>query len=124
GETQSIAVKVINTGAAPTVINSISVDGGGGGFSLGGAPNLPLQLAQGVSASFNVIFAPNKTGSATGTLRMDANTFNLVGSANAPAPLSSVVFDGASGNQAALAQPAIGLSLSAPYPLALTGTLA
>jgi hypothetical protein len=123
GETQSTTVKLLNTGAAPAIVSNIGVDGGNGAFSLAPQPALPLKIDPGGSASFNLAFAPNTTGAANATLRIDANSFSLAGSGNAPAALPDVVFDGAGSPQTALAQPTLGLSLAAPYPLKLNGTL-
>jgi len=123
GETTSTTVRLVNTGSAQAIVSNIGVEGGNGAFSLAPQPALPLRIDPGGRTSFNVVFAPNTTGAANATLRIDTNSFILAGSGNAPAALPNVVFDGAASPQTALAQPSVGLSLAAPYPLKLNGTL-
>jgi hypothetical protein len=54
---------------------------------------------------------------------VDNATFTLSGAGNAPPPLPAIRFDGATGTQDALQQPAVGMVIASAYPLALTGTL-
>jgi hypothetical protein len=72
---------------------------------------------------FDITFSPSTLGVTTATLRIDSQSFILSGAGNAPPPLPPLQFDGASGAQEPLQQPAIGLTLARPYPLTLTGTL-
>ena len=123
GGTQSTTVKVTNSGTAPALIANIGITGGGSVFNVSGGPTLPLNLAVGATASFNVVFSPNVTGTATATLLVNAIDFNLIGSATAPPPLSNVTFSGSSGAAQPLAQPTVGLAIESPYPLDLNGTL-
>jgi hypothetical protein len=62
-------------------------------------------------------------GAATATLRVDTNTFTLNGAGTSPAPLPGYRFEGASGTQEPLQQPAVSLTLASGYPLTLNGTL-
>lgn len=123
GSTESTTVQLVNTGTAQAVISNISASGSGGAFNVAGVPALPLKLSPGAGSSFSVVFAPNATGTLTGTLQLDAISFSLLGSGTAPPPLSNAVFSGASGTAQPLTQPAIGLSLQSAYPLDVNGTL-
>jgi hypothetical protein len=72
---------------------------------------------------FTVQFAPQTTGQSTAPLVINDQQFTLSGFGSAPAAIPSYQFTGASGNQAPLTQATVGLSLAAPYSLALTGKL-
>jgi len=119
--TESFTIQ--NTGTAPATVNSISVAQATSAFSLSSLPSLPATIAAGASVSFNINFAPTVPGSNTATLLIDSQSFTLFGSGNPPPTLPGYQFVGASGTQQALQQPAIGLTLNSPYPLAITGTL-
>lgn len=84
---------------------------------------MPLTLAPTAMATFTISFAPLAMGAATGTLNLDTQTFTLTATGTQPVPLPSYSFSGAAGVQSPLAQPAIGLALSTPYALPITGTL-
>jgi hypothetical protein len=70
-----------------------------------------------------VNFAPQALGASTATLRIDTQTFTVSGTGNPPPALADYRFEGTSGVQEPLQQPGVGLQLSSPYPLTLTGTL-
>lgn len=123
GATESTTITLVNSGTAQALVSNISAGGTSGAFNVAGLPALPLQLNPGASSSFQVVFAPNTTGTLTGTLQVDTSSFSLLGSATAPPALSNAVFSGPSGTEQPLSQPAIGLSLQSPYPLPLNGTL-
>ena len=112
-----------NEGTAPAQINSISVTSTGNVFAIASVPALPARLEPGGTVTFSMTFAPVSIGANSGTLRIDTNTFTLSGSANPPAALPEYSFQGGTANVDAQQQPAIGLSLNAPYPLALNGVL-
>jgi hypothetical protein len=112
-----------NTGTSATTISSIGLAAPSTIFTLSGVPALPISLQPNATAGFDIGFAPNALGTATATLRVDNQTFTLSGAGNAPPPLPEIRFDGATGVQDALQQPAVGLTLASAYPLALTGTL-
>jgi hypothetical protein len=112
-----------NDGTSAALINSIAVGGTGTTFAVGTLPSLPMRLDPGAAASFAIVFTPVTTGVNTGTLRIDTNTFMLSAAAGAPAALPDYSFQGGTTSVDAQQQPAIGLSLNAPYPLALNGTL-
>ncbi|MDX1982235.1 MAG: choice-of-anchor D domain-containing protein [Bryobacteraceae bacterium] len=118
-----LAFEVSNTGTASTTVNSVSLASVTAGFDLENLPSLPLQLEAGASVRFNVKFEPAVVGAATTTLRVDTATFTINATGTQPPPLPGYRFDGASGNQQPVQQPAVGLLLSQAYPLALTGKL-
>jgi hypothetical protein len=123
GGSSSLRFAISNTGTTPTTVSSIGLAAPSTVFTLSSLPNLPVNVAPNQTVSFDASFAPVSLGTSTATLRVDNLTFTLSGAGNAPPTLPAIVFDGASGTQDALAQPAIGLSLARAYPLALTGTL-
>jgi len=123
GATSTLRFNITNTGTSPATISSIGLAAQSTIFTLAGLPNLPLTLAPEASAGFNIQFVPNALGASTATLRVDNQTFTLSGTGNAPPPLPDIQFDGATGAQQPLQQPAIGMLLSRAYPLALSGTL-
>ncbi|MEK7409038.1 MAG: choice-of-anchor D domain-containing protein [Acidobacteriota bacterium] len=123
GRTTSVKFVISNTGTAPTVVNSISLAGTNLPFTLSGLPALPLTLAAGASAGFNIEFTPVAVGVAAASLKVDTSTFTLSASAGPPDPLPSYRFAAPSGPQEPMQQPAVGLTLDAPYPIALSGTL-
>lgn len=123
GGNSALQFVVANTGTAPTTVSSIGLAAPTTVFTLGPLPGLPITLAPNATATFRITFTPSALGTSTATLRVDNQTFTLTGAGNAPPPLPPIQFDGASGPQDALQQPAIGLTLGSAYPLALSGTL-
>jgi hypothetical protein len=123
GETTTVQFTAKNEGTSQTQINSISVSGTGTTFVAGALPRLPATLAAGDSVTFAITFTPATVGANAGALRIDTSTFTLSGSASAPAALPAYSFQGASGAQEPQQQPAVGLTLNANYPLALSGVL-
>ncbi len=126
GKSATAKFVVSNTGNSPASVSSINIAASGTStvWSLSGLPALPASVPAGKAISFTITFAPSTTGTATAALKVDTQSFTLSGSGNPPPALPDYRFDGASGPQEALQQPAVGLLLSSPYPLALTGTLA
>ncbi|MEZ5351803.1 MAG: choice-of-anchor D domain-containing protein [Bryobacteraceae bacterium] len=123
GSTGGLQFTMTNTGNAPTTVSSIGLAAPSTVFVLENLPALPIQLEPNASAGFRIAFAPVALGTSTATLRVDNLSFTLSGAGNAPPPLPAIRFEGASGAQSALSQPAIGLTLASAYPLALSGTL-
>lgn len=123
GANSTVNFQITNTGTAQGSVNSISIASTGTIFELTNVPGLPVTLAPGATASFGVRFAPAMVGAATASLRVDTNTFTLNGAGTSPAPLPGYRFEGASGAQEPLQQPAVSLTLASGYPLALSGTL-
>jgi len=114
---------VQNTGTVAATIFNIGIGESPSPFSVSGLPALPLTLAPSAQSTFNVAFAPVAVGFANGTLRLDSNVVPLIGSGTAPPPLPAYSIEGPSGNVDAASQPNVSLKLSAPYPVAIAGTL-
>lgn len=123
GRTATARFYVINNGTAPGAVNSISVTGTTTAFTLADLPSLPLSVSAGATAFFTIQFTPTVVGGTTATLRVDTLSFTLSGTAAAPDPLPSYRFEAPSGSQEPMQQPQIALTLAAPYPLPLIGTL-
>jgi len=123
GESNSITFTATNSGTSPSTINAIGLTAASTIFTLSQTPALPAQLAPGASISFSVQFAPAAQGASTATLKVDNASFTLNGFGEAPAPLPTLRFTGATGAQDALQQPAIGLAIASPYRTNVTGTL-
>ena len=122
GGTSTASFTVRNDGTASTQITSISASPTNT-FTLGSLPNTPIMLAPTAVVTFSIVFAPVATGTNTGTLRIDTQTFTLSGSTSPPPALPAYSYSSAGGNVDAQQQPAVGLSLSTAYPIALTGAL-
>jgi hypothetical protein len=120
GSTATGTFNVLNAGNLPTTINSISVSGQYFGITI---PPLPSVINPGSILSIPAFFAPNALGTLTGTLGIDTQIFTLKGFGTAPPSLPSYTFTGVADTAAPAAQPVIGLSLSSPYSLDITGTL-
>jgi hypothetical protein len=123
GSTATISFTINNQGNASTTIGSIYVGSTATGFNVSGLPTLPLTLGAGNSTSFAITFSPNTVGVATAGLTIDTASFSLTGPGTPPPALPTYSFTGASGTQAPMTQPAIGLSLSSAYGLPVSGTL-
>ena len=122
GRSSELQFRINNTGTLPATLNSISI-AGPDTFTLLDVPAFPAELAAGASIPVRVRFAPTALGTQTATLRVDNATFTLNASGTNPAPLPEYRFEGPSGAQPPRTQPTVRLSLTAPYTLALTGTL-
>ncbi|MBL8177901.1 MAG: choice-of-anchor D domain-containing protein [Bryobacterales bacterium] len=123
GEGTSVQFQISNTGTAPGNVTAISITSANSVFEISSLPRLPVTLEPGQATTFNIRFSPTALGAATATLRVDSQSFTLNGTGGNPAPLPSYRFEGASGAQEALTQPAVSLTLANAYPLALSGTL-
>ncbi len=119
----SLTFSIQNTGTSGATISSINLAAASTVFSLQQLPNLPTTLNPGGTITFSANFVPNSLGSLTATLLVNNNAFTLSGTGTQPASLPAYQFQGPSGTEPAAQQPSIGLILSAPYPLALQGTL-
>jgi hypothetical protein len=73
GASQSLSVKLTNTGASSITISQATVTGAG--FSMSGL-TLPLALAAGQSRSFSISFAPTSGGTATGNVAITSDASN------------------------------------------------
>ena len=114
---------VSNTGTLPATIANIGVGEQNSPFSLSGLPALPVTVAPNSDVHFTIVYAPTTTGFSDGTLRLDTTVVGLTGSGTIPPPLPSYTIQGPSGNVDPQSQPAVRLSLSSVYPVAVTGTL-
>jgi len=123
GESNSIQFTATNSGTSPATVNSIGLTAASTVYTLAQVPSLPAQLAPGASLSFGVQFAPSAQGATTATLKIDNASFTLNGFGEAPAPLPTIRFTGATGAQDALQQPAVGLSIASAYRVSVNGTL-
>ncbi len=73
GTSNSQTIKLSNAGSASVTISQATVSGSG--FSLTGI-TVPLTIAAGSSATFNVAFTPSAAGSVTGTVSLVSNAPN------------------------------------------------
>ncbi len=123
GRTSNVQFTVSNTGTAQATLSSVSIISTTTVFTLTDVPGLPLVVQPGATVSFGVGFTPTVLGNATATLKIDTLSFTLSGTGNQPVALPDYRVEGPTTAQDAMQQPAIGLTLASPYPLALTGTL-
>jgi ASPM-SPD-2-Hydin domain-containing protein len=123
GSSSSVPFTVMNSGTKPATIATVAVGDTHGIYQLQDLPDFPVTLNSGDSVTFTIVFAPATTGFANATLQINSQLFALSGSGTPPPPLPAIQFTGASGTVDPQSQPAVGLTLAAPYPLALNGTL-
>jgi hypothetical protein len=92
GTSTSLSETITNTGGSAVAISQVSVTGAG--FSTSGLPSFPINLTSGQSVTFNAIFTPTSSGTASGSLSMLSNASNpslgiaLSGTATAPGTLA------------------------------------
>jgi hypothetical protein len=86
-------------------------------------PSTPVSIAAGATVSVPIAFTPTTVGTVTATLAFDNEDITLKGIGTAPQALPSYTFTGVGGSAPPATQPSIGLTLSAPYPATVTGTL-
>jgi len=122
-QTEQLSFDVKNTGTLPAMISNIGVGQITGPFGVAGLPSLPLTLAPNADFHLTITFTPVSLGFSNGTLLLDTTSIPLIGSGTEPPPLPSYTISGPSGNTAPLTQPSIGLTLSSPYPVAISGSL-
>jgi len=122
-QSEQLSLDVKNTGTLPATISNIGVQPTGGPFSLSGQPPLPVTLAPNANFQITITFKPTTLGLSNANLLFDTTTIGLQGSGTQPPPLPSYTISGPSGNGAPMTQPAIGLTLSSPYPVEISGTL-
>ena len=123
GQSSTTSFTITNSGTNAATINSIFIPTGKNVFTLTGVPSAPVTIQPNTSTSFNILFAPTATGTNTGLLQIDGQNFTLSGPGASPPALPSYQFQSPGGVIAPLQQPSIGLTLGAPYPVDLTGTL-
>jgi hypothetical protein len=123
GGNESLNFSVQNTGTSAATISSINLATASTIFTLSQLPGLPMNLDPGATVTFPIGFVPNNTGSLTASLRVNNSSFTLSGNGTQPTSLPAYSFQGPSGNQQPAQQSAVGLTLTAPYPSTLQGTL-
>lgn len=123
GQTASVQFSVTNTGNTAASVASIGIVDPTGTFTLPNPVAVPFQLSPAGVATFTINFSPLSEGNLAATLGINNEAFGLAGFATAPPPLPAYQFTGASGTQQPFQQPAVGLSLTSPYSIALSGTL-
>lgn len=123
GQPSLIDFTIRNTGTAPApVVNIGIVSEGRPVFTLQGLPPLPSAIEPNSSMTFRIQYLPLASGPAAASLRINTDAFTLSGIARTPEPLPDYIIQGPSSAQA-LEQPAVSLTLTAPYPVGITGTL-
>jgi len=123
GTSSSGAFSITNSGTASGSIAGIYLGGSNSPFVLSSLPAFPLTLAPGQTASFLITFSPSAAAGSSSVMNIDGAQFTLSGSASSPPNLPGYSITGASGTLTPLQQVSVGLSLAAPYPLNLSGTL-
>ncbi len=123
GQSSSTTFTVTNAGTAPGTVSGIFIGEANSPFAITGLPQVPLTIAPNQTVAFGITFTPTTTTSVSGTLHLDGAAFFLTGVGGAPPTLPSYSFSGPQGTLGPLQQPAIGLNLATPYPLAIIGTL-
>jgi hypothetical protein len=126
GGTSTVRVVISNNGTLSSAVNSVSIVPGGTAPAttfVSATPALPATIQPNGTFAVTLTFAPLTTGTLTGTLRIDSQTFNLTGIATAPPNLPAYSFSGAAGAQQPASQLSVGLALAQAYPLTLRGVL-
>lgn len=107
-----------NTTALPVSLIQVSGDA----FQGPAGASAPLQIPPGGSVSFQVVFAPQAAGPATGILTVEQRAFNLKGLAtNPPLPKGSIVVSSQTATSGQ--QPRVSIALAAVSKVPGNGTL-
>ena len=77
GQTSSIVLRILNTGNAPGIVNSVSFSGQG--FQLGNPLTLPQTIAPNGSITLTLNFSPPQPGTQKGSLFINSDTLLLSG---------------------------------------------
>jgi hypothetical protein len=123
GKSASAVFTVRNEGTSSATIATIGLADLHDIFRIERMPVLPLVLQPEESTTFNLIFAPAQTGQLITSLLVHSQSFSISGFGTPPDPIPGFRFSGATGTMQPLEQPAIGLTLDAPYPLPLRGVV-
>jgi hypothetical protein len=121
GKTTTLLIQFTNADTSPLTISTIAVSGTG--FAFLDAPFLPLTLQPQQTQSITITYTPTKVSAPAGRLLIGSDSFILGAPQSVPATLPSYAFTGSTTVDQPFQQPAIGLSLSAAYPVDLQGTL-
>jgi len=123
GQTAQATLTVRNDGTSSTSVSTIAIAEGKSAFSFSSLPLTPANLAPGSAFSVPLVFSPLVTGDNVAHLRVDSETFTLLGSGIPPDSLPAITLRGPAQALGPLQQPALGLTLATPYAMPLTGTL-
>jgi hypothetical protein len=121
GGISEAVIAMENAGNKEATVSGISVSGGA--FRLEDLPALPARIPPGESRSFRLRFTPDAIDAITATLLIDDMRFSLRGTGAQPEAVGDVVIRVAGDTVNPLQQPSVGLSLSKPSPIPLTGRL-
>ncbi len=120
GTTVTRSFTLSNPSNSVIAISSILVSGNGFQGPVGVSSALSLSPAQ--SASFQIVFAPQASGTFTGKLTVDQRSFILTGlSLDPPLPKASIVLNSQAGQSAQ--QAVVSIQLAAASKVSGTGTL-
>lgn len=121
GAVSEAVISMENSGNKEATVSGVSVSGTA--FRVEGLPELPARIPPGESRTFKLRFTPDAIDAITGALQVDDMRFNLRGTGAQPDPIGDVTIRLAGDTVNPLQQPSVGLSLSKPSPIALTGRL-
>ena len=121
GDRLTFAVEIANNGNLPSVVSNISA--GGSGFSVINVPAMPYTIQPGAVFHADLIFSPQVIGLVNGTIDIDDSHYSIRVTVNAPPSLPTITFTNVTENMGPLQQPSVGIKLSAPYPLDVTGRM-
>jgi hypothetical protein len=122
GQSSVTMFSVENKGNLETTLSNISVTAAASPFGLENVPALPVTIPAGGIIQFGIRFSPSASGLNADVLRLDAQLFTLNGFGQSLG-LPSYRFEGPSGVVEPLQQLSLGLTLNAPYPASVRGTL-
>lgn len=123
GQTSQVLFVIRNDGTSAAAISSAAIVDAKSAFRIVNPPEFPAALAAGAQLTLSITFSPTALGDNTARLRVDGDLFTLLGAGTAPPALPAFELRGLSPTLDTLQQPALSLTLAAPYPLPLTGTL-
>jgi hypothetical protein len=123
GQTSPVEFVVRNEGTGAATISSVAIVDAKTAYSLVNIPEFPATVTPGGELTFSLLFSPTALGDNVARLRVDSETFTLVGSGTPPPPLPAVELKGPAQTLEPMQQPALELILASPYPLPLSGAL-
>jgi hypothetical protein len=123
GNSSRATITVKNAGTAPAVVRAVQFNRTTAELALADLPELPQQLDPEAAFSFTVVFTPRTVDVLSNALAIDDRTVTVSGAGTPPPALPAYRFEGASGTQEPMQQPAVSLRLEEPYPLPIVGTL-
>jgi hypothetical protein len=123
GKSMPAGFVISNQSARAATISTVGVVEPKSAYTIADPPDLPAVIPPGGLLSFSLRFAPAAAGENAARLRVDSETFTLLGFGTAPPPLPEIQISGPTGSVEPMQQPAVGLALASPYTLPLQGTL-